>query len=114
MKSLLVFFSLLALQMNTLQPKPVVHLRPGRNVIESQFGGKLLELVDSPAVVHLPQVPQKLDDEGNPWCLDVKNLGPKAVTIVGKGQFSIQVSVGQTTHIYSNGQIYSLNAGGSP
>jgi hypothetical protein len=114
MISLLVCYAVFALQANTLQQKEVVHLRPHHNVIESQFGGKLLELIDAPAVVHLPQVPQKLDDEGNPWCVDVKNLGPNAVTIVGKGQFSVQVNVGQTRHIYSNGQIYSLNAGGSP
>jgi hypothetical protein len=113
MRELLVYFALLAGQMNTMQQKPVVHLRPHGNVIENHFGGKLLELIDAPAVVQLPQVPQKLDDEGNPWCVDVKNFGPNPVTIVGKGKFSVQVNVGQTTHIYSNGDKYSLNAGGS-
>jgi hypothetical protein len=113
MRELLVYFAVLAFQMNTMQQKPVVHLRPHRNVIENQFGGKLLELIDAPAVVQLPQIPQKLDDEGNPWCVDVKNLGPNPVTIEGKGKFSVQVNVGQTTHIYSNGDKYSLTADGS-
>jgi hypothetical protein len=113
MRELLVYFALLAWQMNTMQQKPVVHLRPHHNLIENQFGGKLLELVDGPAVVQLPQVPPKLDDEGNPWSVDVKNFGPNPVTILGKAKFSVQVSVGQTTHIYSNGQAYSLSAGGS-
>jgi hypothetical protein len=108
MKAVVFSLALLIGQMNTLQSKPVVHLQPHRDAIEIGLGGKFLELINAPATVHLPTPPPKSDGAGNPWSLDVKNLGSNAVTIVGKGPFSVQVSVGQTIHIYSNGSTYLL------
>jgi len=82
-------------------------LQPHRTVIDTAFGGKLLELINAPASLDLPAVPPKQDSEGNPWAVDVRNLGPSAVTVVGKPQFSIKINVNQTVHIYSNGAAYS-------
>jgi hypothetical protein len=93
--------------MNTLQSKPVVHLSPHRAIIETSCGGKLLELINAPALINLPPVPPKQDSEGNPWSLDVKNLGPSVVTVVGAPQFSININVNQTVHISSTGARYS-------
>jgi hypothetical protein len=108
MKMLLFCLALILGQMGTLQDKPVVHLQPTRDVIGLEYGGDLLELSNSLAVIVLPAIPPKLDSKGSPWSIDVKNLGPRAVTIVGKDQFSVPVNVGRTVHIFSNGAAYSL------
>ncbi len=113
MKLFFLSLALIAGQMNTLQPKPVVHLRPNQNLIDTGFGGKLLELTNPPSTVRLPIHPEKVDDEGNPWCIDVKNLGPGAAMVTGKMEFRVEVRTGQTVHICSNGRGYSLNPGGS-
>ena len=109
MKAFLICLALISGQMNTLQDKPVVRMQPHRSAIDIGFGGDLLELINTPAVISLPPMPPKADSEGNPWSIDVKNLGPVAVTVVGKAQFSAQINVGQTGHIYSNGTAYFIN-----
>lgn len=109
MKALLICIAVVIGQMNTMQEKQVVHLNPNRNAIGEDFGGKLLELVNAPAVIYLPAKPPRLDPQGNPWCVDIKNLGPALVTVVGKGQFTSRIMVGQTVHVFSNGTAYSLN-----
>lgn len=108
MKTLLLAIVLLASQMNTLQEKPVVHLRANQTFIDQGFGGKLLELIHAPSVIRLPAVPPKVDSEAKPWIIDIKNMGPEAVTILGKGEFNANINVGQTIHIHSNGTAYSL------
>jgi hypothetical protein len=108
MKTSLMCLALFVGQMKTLQSKPVVHLQPHRDAITADFGGDLLELINAPGVVNLPPVPPKPDPQGSPWFVDVKNLGPSAVTVVGKAQFNVKITVGQTVHIYSNGTEYSL------
>jgi hypothetical protein len=94
--------------MNTLQDKQVVHLQPHSGAIRADFGGKLLELQNAPATVYLPMEPPKLDSEGNPWSVDIKNMGPGMVTVVGASQFSSRIIVGQTVHVFSNGTSYSM------
>lgn len=108
MKTLLLCSALLVGQMNTLQDKPVVHLPPNRDVIGFEYGGDLLQLSNSPAVIALPAVPPKFDSKGSPWSIDIKNLGPRAVTVVGNSQFSVPVNVGRTIRVLSNGAAYSL------
>jgi hypothetical protein len=108
MKTLLVSLALFISQMNTLQDKQVVHLLPHRDSIEVGFGGQRLDLINAPKVINLPATPPKQDSQGNPWSVDVRNLGPSVVTVVGKPQFSIHINVNQTVHIYSNGRAYSL------
>jgi len=107
-KRLWVLVTMLAIQMNSLQEKPVVHLQPHMNTIGTEYGGDTLELIGAPTVVLLPTQPPLLDSHGGPWSVDVKNFGPNTVTISGKARFNVQVSVGQTVHIYSNGSVYSL------
>jgi hypothetical protein len=94
--------------MVTLQEKPLVHLKPSGNQIEASFGGKTLELIGAPAVVLLPKHPPERDALGEPWRLEVKNLGPRAVTIQDERAFSVQVGVGGSTQISSNGVAYSI------
>jgi hypothetical protein len=106
MKALLVCIAAIAGQMNTLQDKQVVHLQPHSGAIRADFGGKLLELLDAPAIIYLPMAPPKLDSQGNAWSVDIRNLGPGAVTVVGTSQFSSRIIVGQTVHVFSNGMTY--------
>jgi hypothetical protein len=96
--------------MNTLQDKTVVHLQPHRNSISSIFGGELLELANAPSVIDLPLHPPKVDSQGIPWSIDIKNLGPMTVTVIDKPQFNVQINVGQTVHIYWNGTVYLLKS----
>jgi hypothetical protein len=95
-------------QTNTLQDKQVVHLQPHSNVVRSDFGGKLLELLNAPAVISLPMAPPRRDAQGLPWSVDIRNMGPGAVTVVGTSQFSSRIIVGQTVQVVSNGTSYSL------
>jgi hypothetical protein len=108
MKALLICLALLVGQQNTLQDKPVVHLQPHSGAIRVDFGGKRLELLDAPTIIYLPTAPPKLDFQGNPWSVDIRNLGPRAVTVVGTSQFSVRIIVSQTAHIAWNGTAYSL------
>ena len=108
MRILLCIVVMLSGQLNPQMGKPVVHLGVHQDVINVTFGGKLLELANAPPVVHLPVVPPKQDDAGNPWTIDIKNLGPNAVTVTGKGEFSVRDAVGQTLHIDSDGSSYRL------
>jgi hypothetical protein len=108
MKMILLYTAFIIGQVNTLQDKPVVHLEPHRDTIQIDFGGKLLQLINAPATIQLPKLPPRLDSHGNPWSIEIKNLGPVRVTVVGNGQFSLRIVVGQTVHIFSNGTSYSL------
>jgi hypothetical protein len=92
--------------MNTLQDKPVVHLHPHQDFIPTEFGGDVVEIVNGPTVVHLPNLPPALDSQRRPWCVYVKNLGPTSVTIVGKSQFSVEVNVDRIVQIKSKGSEY--------
>ncbi len=106
MQACLICLALLMGQMD-LQSKPVAHLPPHRNYIGNQFGGKLLELIDAPAVVSLPEAPPRLDSHRVPWEIDIKNLGPQAVSVVSRSGFRLTIHVGQTVHISWNGAFYS-------
>jgi hypothetical protein len=108
MKTSLMFLALLFGQMVTSQDKPVIHLQPHSGSIDLLDGGKRVDLINAPATVRLPHPPPKLDLEGNPWAVDVKNLGPKSVTVLGDNQFSVIINVNQTVHIHSNGSVFTL------
>jgi hypothetical protein len=105
---ILCLAALLAGQMITRQSKPIVRLKPSQAVISSADGGKLVELLNSAATINLPGQPPKVDAQGNPWGVDVKNFGPQAVNIVGNTSFTTKVNVNQTVHIYSSGSTYIL------
>jgi hypothetical protein len=105
---ILVCLALLIGQTNTLQDKHVVHLQPHHENIDVGYGGQLVELINAPTIIRLPALPPKQDSQGNPWSVDVKNLGPSQVTVIGKSEFSVRVNVNQSVHISSNGVAYFL------
>jgi len=108
MAALYILMALFIGQINAQQSRQAVHLQPHRAAIDSRYGGKMLELINSPPVLTLPTVPPKQDSQGRQWSVDVKNLGPGSVTITGKPAFSVSIDPNQTVHIYSNGDRYLL------
>lgn len=93
-------------QMSTFQGRQVVRLTAPHAVILGAYDGKLVELVNAPATIHLPQIPPKKDDSGNQWDVAIKNLGPAVAKIVDSSTFSVQANVGQTVEIFSDGTRY--------
>lgn len=93
--------------LNTLQDKPVVRLPPHQRSIPID-GGDLVELKNAPPTVELPQQAPAVNSHGRPWLIDVRNLGPGTVTVIGRPQFSLLLTVGQTAHIKSTNTGYSL------
>ncbi len=108
MKSLVICLAILLGQANSLQSKPIIHLPAHTSAIDVADGGKLLELINAPAQLSLPANVPKVDAERRPWLIDIKNLGPSATTIVWRSEFKVQITPGQTVHIHSNGNAYSL------
>lgn len=105
MKTVLIL--LVLVQFNSLREKPVVHLDPHRTGIPAAFGGKRLELVNAPATIALPRPRPVTDSQGAPWEIDIRNLGPEAVSVTDNGPFSVSIQVGETMHIFSNGRLYA-------
>jgi hypothetical protein len=108
MKTAVIFLALLAGQMYTLQDRPVVHLRPDQSSIPNDLGGDMVELTNAPHVIQLPKQPPTVDARGKPWSVDVKNMGPTSVTVVGRAQFSVLVPVGHVVRIQSTATGYSV------
>ena len=108
MKTLLVWTAIIIGQMNTLQNKQVIHLQPHHDTIETEFGGKLLELINTPTIIYLPTTAPKPDPQGQPWSIDIKNLGPGVITVSGQVRFTVRLRVGQIAHVMWNGTSYSL------
>jgi hypothetical protein len=107
MKTFLIYLAFFAGQMNSLQDKPTVRLPPHQNFIPVDSGGDLVELKSAPPTVQLPPLPPTLDSHGIPWLVEIRNLGPGTVTVVGKAQFSVQVPGGKTVGIKSTGTGYA-------
>lgn len=108
MKMLVLCSALLLGQMSTFQGRQVIRLTAPHDVIHGADDGKLVELINSPALIHLPDNPPKTDDAGNQWNVAIKNLGPATVTIIGKSGFSAQDNVGETVEIVSDGSRYLI------
>jgi hypothetical protein len=109
MRMLAAICILAAGQLMSLQPKQVVYLPPHKNAIEVRFNGCVLELINSPGVIHLPANPPRPNAKGEEWSIEVKNFGPRPVTITGdKTHFNTVIRVGQTLRIDSNGSEYLL------
>ena len=114
MKTTLICVSLLIAQAATAQVQSTVRLPPHTTQIPVAFSGRQLELVNSPAVVYLPNTPPMPDAKGKPWIIEIKNAGPDRVSVVCKMKSSLSLEVGQSTTISSDGVRYSIRAyGGS-
>jgi hypothetical protein len=56
-------------------------LPPHASSIPATAGGEMVELLQAPSIVRLPLSPPEVDQTGNAWYVDVKNLGPNDVTL---------------------------------
>lgn len=107
MRLFLVSIALFAGQFHTLQDRPVVHLHPHQDFIPVEFGGDTVVVASGPKIVHLPSLPPTLDSQRKPWSINVRNLGPGSITVVGKSDFTVRIDVDRTIEIKSNGTDYS-------
>ena len=106
MRTFFIYLALFAGQYNTLQEKPLVRLHPHQDFIPSEFGGDLVELKNAPPQVKLPPL-RLVDSHGRPWSIEIRNLGPGTVTIVGTAQFHVEVPVGHSVSIKATNAGYS-------
>lgn len=101
MKALMFCLLLFAGQLNA--PREVVRLPPGKSVISLRYGGKLVELLDAPADVSLPSPAPSAAPSGIKWSVDIKNLGPRDVTVRNGNQLTVVLHPNQTTTITAQG-----------
>jgi hypothetical protein len=87
MVSGVLYLLLFAGQLNAF--KEVVRLPPGRTVISQDYGGKLVELLNAPSVVSLPSLHPSAAQSFANWSVEIKNLGPREVTIRNGDQLTV-------------------------
>ena len=109
MKLMLLPILLLSGQLHSSTARKVVHLVPAQTMMTASFGGKELDLIHSPGAIYLPESPPRSTEDGLPWYVEIKNLGPAPVTISGKIKFQTKVAVGATVKITSTGRGYLLS-----
>ncbi len=97
-----------ARDLQDLQGKPVVRLEPGHRSVDVTLGGKVLELINAEPKIQMPLPVPETDIDGRPWLVDIKNLGPHPVEVVGTPHFSVLIKMGQTVHILSSDGRYVL------
>jgi len=106
MMGFLALLAILLAQMNTLQNRPIVHLQVNHDAIDISCNGKMLELINAPTILHLPVSAPTPDPQNGPWSVEIRNLGPHAVTVIDKATFAQQILPGETIQIESNGKMY--------
>jgi hypothetical protein len=106
MKALLVCMGVIIGQMNTLQDRQVVHLQPHGGAIRTDFGGKLLELLNAPTIIYLPMAPPKLDSQANAWSVDIRNLRPSVVRVSVRPNSACESSWVRLCTYFRNGTTY--------
>jgi|SRR5580704_17937656 hypothetical protein len=80
MKSFVFLIAIFAGQLQGSQS--VVRLSPPHaSAIPESAGGQVVELLKAPPMVSLPHPAPRRDIQGNPWYVDVRNMGPNDVSI---------------------------------
>ncbi|HEX3472031.1 MAG TPA: hypothetical protein VHT28_12690 [Silvibacterium sp.] len=108
MKSLLLILALLSAQLPSRDTERTVVLPTNRATITADYGGKYVQLKNSPAVVNLPQILPKPLPSGLPWYVDVVNFGPNNVTIQGIAQFSVRLQPKDSVRIVVSNSTYRI------
>jgi hypothetical protein len=108
MKSLLLVLALLGAQLPSRDTEPTVVLPTKRATITADYGGKYVQLKNTPAIVNLPVAPPKPMPSGQPWYVDVINFGPGSVTLQGGTQFSVVLQPKDTVRIVASNSIYRV------
>jgi hypothetical protein len=96
-------FYMLLLAGQGIASKDVVRLPPGRATISQDYRGKLVELLNAPPEVSLSSPHQSVGQSFADWSVEVKNLGPREVTIRNGGQLKILLRPNESATIASRG-----------
>jgi hypothetical protein len=108
MNILLLVVALLAAQLPNRDYEPKAVLPSNRAAISADYGGKYVQLKNSPAIVGLPKDPPKTLPSGLPWYVDVINFGPNDVTLEGVGQFSVRMQPKDSVRVMFSGTAYKI------
>jgi hypothetical protein len=84
----------------------VVRLPPNALGISGNDDGKIVELFNSASVLNLPPKPPAENPIRGPWFVDVRNLGPKDVTIKGINGFTVIIHRNDFVRIRAIGNVY--------
>jgi hypothetical protein len=80
-----------------------VRLQSDKTVIPLAYGGKLVELLNTPAVISLPSDTAVQASSIETWTVQIKNLGPKKVTIRGGGNLNVSLLPNESATIVRKG-----------
>jgi hypothetical protein len=69
--------------------RDVVRLPVGRYTIPQEYGGKTVELLDALPDISLPSLHPSAAQPFANWSVEIKNLGPRAVTIRNGDQLKV-------------------------
>jgi hypothetical protein len=79
--------------------KDTVRLPPGKATILQDYDGKLVELINAPSDVSLPSLRPPVAH----WSVDIRNLGPRDVTIRSGTQLSVLLHPNESATIAAKG-----------
>jgi hypothetical protein len=108
MRLFLLCIALFLGQEQTHLSEDVVRLPPHAVGIPSADGGKMVELLHAAPSLSLPRDPPRVTSKGDPWYVDVKNLGPADVTLEGQVGFVVHLQPKAVVRIRAVGNLYSL------
>jgi hypothetical protein len=107
MKLFLLCIALFLGQMQPSQSEEVVRLPPHAMGIPEGDGGKMVELLHTPPALSLPKNPPRVTAKGDPWYVDIRNLGPNDVAVQGNSDFIVHLHPKDVVRIRAAGNTYS-------
>ncbi len=105
----LLWVGLLLGQMQTSQSEAVVRLPPHTVGIPEGDGGKMVELMHAAPSLSLPKNPPRVTVAGEPWYVDIRNLGPGDVAVEGGSDFIVHLHPKDVVRIRTAGGTYSVS-----
>jgi hypothetical protein len=88
------------------QSQSVLRLPPNAMGIPKTSNGKIVELINSAPILMLPVKPPAESPTTGPWFVDIRNLGPKDVTVQGANSFSVLIHPNDFVRIRAVGNVY--------
>jgi hypothetical protein len=104
--AMLVMVLMLGVQLFAAESRDVVRVTSNKHRIDISYRGKLVELIDTDGYAFLSQIAPGPDENGVPWEVEIKNLGPLPVDVTDAVTFHLTIAVGESRVIYSNGVTY--------
>ena len=95
--------------MQISQNEEVVRLPPHAVGIPEGDGGKMVELLHAAPSLSLPKNPPRVTAKGDPWFVDIRNLGPNDVALQGSSDFIVHLHPKDVVRIRAAGNTYSAS-----